>query len=217
MTKIKLTGNGARERWSAVHMAYKPVKERRIIRGLEPVYENGMATAYIDTRSGNIVVGVRGTKYVKDWIQANSLLPLGLLKYSPQYKEAKDVVDTVHARYPKKRIEVAGHSLGGAIATQLRRDYGDKVIDVAETWNPAVAPQDLIEGKPEKVVRNYHEYDPLRWLGGKWIETKVKYDPAWGKDAHGLHQFQPGGDGGGGDRQDVGGGKFAMTSRKRVR
>lgn len=185
-------------RYKAVQEAYKRDKAR-VSQQLNPftsyIDSNDMAVAYLDKSSGNIVVGIRGTKDARDWLRANTLIPLNRLHYSPQYQEAKQLVQELRQKYPNAKIELAGHSLGGAIASQLKRELGNDVVATTEVWNPATQPVDLFDGKATNTIRHHHEYDPLRWLPfsyGKAIETDVKLGPEYGLPAHSMEVFEGG-------------------------
>lgn len=196
---VRLQGHGARERYLAVDEAYKrnPRKASRRLdssKDFRFVDGNEMAVAYRDPKTGDITVGVRGTDKWKDWTEANWRIGYGGLRHSPQYKETRELVQRVHEAYPDAKIDIGGHSLGGAIATELSREMGPEVVHTTEVWNPAVGIHDVLASEdPARVKRHHHVFDPLRYnplvtFPGMLKRHDVTYGPQlWG---HPLHNFE---------------------------
>jgi hypothetical protein len=64
--------------------------------------------------NGEPNLAFRGTKRVKDLV-SDAMLAVGLEKYNPRFKEAKELTKLVEDTY-KQPANVLGHSLGGSLA-----------------------------------------------------------------------------------------------------
>jgi hypothetical protein len=196
--KRRVTRGGAskQKRLRAVQnaYAYKLKKPQRNDPGLVPLAQSDMASAFLDPDTNDIVVGVRGTVDMKDWVRANALIPFGQLKRSPQYQATLNFIKEVQSKYPGHRIELSGHSLGGAIATEMQRELGADAVPMVETYNQALQPQDHRQGRTEGVHRVYHKADPLRFIfKGQNVEDEVRDGEEYGLGAHALDQFESNG------------------------
>jgi hypothetical protein len=115
-----------------------------------------------------VVVTIRGTlpTSAQD-IRADMYLFGNSLSSTTRYKTDKTMMAQVIARYPSYRIYVAGHSLGGAISMQLRRDFGSAIAGV-RGFNSAFQPEDF-KNKDMDIQHSYTSSDPLFHLGGKHL------------------------------------------------
>jgi hypothetical protein len=159
---------------------------------------------YKAVTDNTVIIAVRGSADTRDWLQTNTLLPFGGLTKSTRYKEDKKFVgDNIGKFSDGNDIYVVGHSLGGVIADQLRRDF--PIIKGGFTFNPAFQPQDYF--RESKVDRKYTSRDPLGLLGRFLPGAKVENNESFlqnlmptsilgRKDAHMLNAFESGKTGG---------------------
>lgn len=164
--------------------------------GMQFLTRTPTEVAYLDPATNTIHVGVRGTADAMD-VLTWPTIPLGKLSSTSRYKRARAFVDTLAKQYPTARIEVAGHSLGGTIATQLKRDMPDRVAEV-HAFNQAVQPGDVLgrlTGQDKGVNRYYVGDDPLyQYEGGKLLAGTTTMFPASGAGGvggHFLENFYP--------------------------
>jgi hypothetical protein len=120
-----------------------------------------------DTAQMIVIVTIRGTILTsRQDIGADMYLVANSLSSTSRYKTDKAMMAQVIARYRSYRIYVAGHSLGGAIAMQLKRDF--PVIAGVQTFNSAFQPTDF-GNKDLNIQHSYTSTDPLYNLGGKHL------------------------------------------------
>lgn len=127
--------------------------------------------AYI--KDNVIIIGVRGTDDKAD-IKADASLPFNKLTMVQRYKRDKQFVANVLRDYPTHQIFLTGHSLGGAIDNQLKRDF-PQLKDAVE-FNPAFQSKDLIYQQPG-IKRFYISTDPLYRLGGRLFSGNIVLPP----------------------------------------
>jgi len=144
--------------------------------------------AYINQKDRVIMLGVRGTKLTdKADLQADAALPFGRLVDTPRYKTDKQFVMTLRRQYPFYSIYLAGHSLGGAIINQLKRD--SPYLKDAVEYNPAFQPRDLTQ-QGSGIKRLYVSTDPLYKLGGRLFRgAQIVPGYAGILSGHGLKNF----------------------------
>lgn len=131
--------------------------------------------AYINDGQKVIIIGVRGTE-MKDTedLKADASLPFNKLKSINRYSKDADFVRSVLAQFPAYQVFLTGHSLGGAIDNQLKRDF-PQLRDAVE-FNPAFQSKDLIYQQPG-IKRYYISSDPLYRLGGRLFRGNVVLPP----------------------------------------
>jgi hypothetical protein len=133
------------------------------------------ANAYINDGQKVIIVGVRGTD-LKDPgdLKADASLPFNSLKSISRYKKDAEFVRGIIRQFPSHQIFLTGHSLGGAIDNQLKRDF-PQLKDAVE-FNPAFQSKDLVFQQPD-IKRYYISTDPLFRLGGRLFRGNVVLPP----------------------------------------
>jgi hypothetical protein len=134
-----------------------------------------------DTAQMIVIVTIRGTILTsRQDIGADMYLAANSLSSTSRYKTDKAMMAQVIARYPSYRIYVAGHSLGGAIAMQLKRDF--PIIAGVQTFNSAFQPGVDFQNQDMNIQHSYTSSDPLYNLGGKHLANvtvhKVSTDNA---------------------------------------
>lgn len=114
----------------------------------------------------NVVITVRGT-VVTDFqdLSADAHLVVNRLSKTARYAKDKAVVAKILERFPPNmyNIYLAGHSLGGAIVNQLKRDF--PAIKGGQTFNAAFQLKDLVD-QGRGIKRKYTSTDPLYKAGG---------------------------------------------------
>lgn len=125
---------------------------------------------YKDPDTNRLHIGVRGTADLRD---VSSWLPtaVGRLSKTKRYQEDLEYIKKVLEENPGMQADVSGHSLGGAIANQLKRDLGDRIGDV-DTFNAALQPTDIFH-KAENTQRYYTSGDPLYNAMGRWAVNQA--------------------------------------------
>lgn len=121
----------------------------------------------------DVVLGVRGSKDFTDW-KANALLGLGFLGTSKRYRRDKEALAEYLKTHPDAEITTSGHSLGGAVARELARDF-DKNIKAGVGYNSAIALNELLNPallRKGKQVRYTTKYDPLRLVSLPFLRKR---------------------------------------------
>lgn len=109
--------------------SYKTQRDaKQELEGKGWTYDPSLSTikdkVFLDDR-GTPVVLHRGSKRIgEDWIMSNIPLAFGLEKYSPRFKESRQVISNVKDKY-NKPVTSIGHSLGGSLA---EKSGADRVI-----------------------------------------------------------------------------------------
>ncbi len=137
-------------------------------------YVSDTIKVYTDPQTHRLMIGIRGTKDARDrsaWIPTG----VGNLTKTERYNYDKAQVREIMKRFPPEQYAyfISGHSIGGAISTQLRRDF--PFIQKAVTYNAATAPRDVMDKDAKDVYRVYNKEDPLyNFQGGKLTASEVR-------------------------------------------
>ena len=122
--------------------------------------------AWLNYKTNTIMIAVRGTKDFRD-VKADISLPFNNLINTQRYKTDKFIVGSLAKTFNPSVYDyyLTGHSLGGAIVAQLKRDF--PFLKDAVLYNSAFQPKDLIQQSSNTIKRNYTSDDPLYQAGGK--------------------------------------------------
>ncbi len=121
-------------------------------------------------------------------LKADAAIPVGQLAGSARYAEDVARLRDLFARYPPGAYEyyMTGHSLGGALTQQFRRDF--PFIRRAVVYNSAFQPAD-VAAPGRDIKRLYTSTDPLYNLGGRLFRgSQVIHVPS-GVSGHALTNF----------------------------
>lgn len=132
--------------------------------------------AYLNEKTKSILIGVRGTKDFED-IKADASLPFNQLANTMRYLKDKSILEEIMRSYPPSKYSyyLGGHSLGGAIDTQLKRDF--PFIKESIQFNPAFQMKDL-QSSPSDIKRFYTKTDFLYKLGGYSLPNVQTIEPS---------------------------------------
>lgn len=138
-------------------------------------YNSDTVKAWVDETSKRVLLSFRGTnlKKSKD-INANFAIAVNALSKSERYLHDKMQVDALLQKFDPLEYSfyLTGHSLGGAIVTQMKRDY--PFFKEGVTFNGANQPIDLLMQQSDTVKRMYTSSDPLyNYGGGKLTKASV--------------------------------------------
>jgi hypothetical protein len=136
-------------------------------------YKSDTVNAYVDETTKRVMVSVRGTvpTDARD-LKADASIAVNRLSQSERYQYDRGQLDRLFREYESGdyAVYLTGHSLGGAIVSQLKRDY--PFVREAVTFNSALQPIDLLAQNSRAVKRNYTSTDPLyNFAGGKLLGT----------------------------------------------
>lgn len=144
--------------------------------GFQLVVNTATFDAYLDEQTKTLLVSSRGTADAQD-VKADAALAVNALPSTARYQQDRRVMDSIVVRYPPSRYTyyITGHSLGGAIDNQLKRDY--PFIKEAVEFNPAFQPKDLVY-RQGGIKRYYTKTDFLYKLGGRFLPNVHTIEPA---------------------------------------
>jgi len=131
--------------------------------------------AYLNIKTKSILIGIRGTADAQD-IKADAALAVNALTTTLRYEHDKNVLKQLLIAYPVPEYSyyLAGHSLGGAIDTQLKRDF--PFLKDSIQFNPAFQPVDFMRS-PSDILRYYTRTDFLYRLGGRNLPNVRVIEP----------------------------------------
>jgi hypothetical protein len=158
--------------YDVVKEGYK-VEASPSVDNMDRILNTPTVKAYIDRNAKTIIIVSRGTepKDTKD-LKADAMIIVNNLKNSDRYNTDKNIVANLATEYPPETYDyyMTGHSLGGAITAQLKREF--PFIKDAVLYNPASQPYDIVNQQSDQIKRLYTEDDPLYAMGGKFITNK---------------------------------------------
>jgi hypothetical protein len=145
------------------------------VKNYKLMFDSPTVKAYLDDVADTIILSVRGTTDFRD-VKADASIAVNRLKYSDRYVNDKSIIDQLAQRYPYSKYDyyLVGHSLGGALINQLKRDFPWLKDNVQ--FNPAFQPYDLISQQSKDSKRFYTPDDPLYNLGGRFFSNKIVVD-----------------------------------------
>lgn len=146
------------------------------INGFQLVVNTSTFDAYLDTKTKTLLLSSRGTADAQD-VKADAALAVNALSSTARYQQDRRVLDSIVLRYPPSQYTyyMTGHSLGGAISNQLKRDY--PFIKEAVQFNPAFQPKDLVS-RQGGIKRYYTKTDFLYKLGGRFLPNVHTIEPS---------------------------------------
>jgi hypothetical protein len=137
------------------------------------IVEKPTVKAYLNDKTKTILLAIRGTKPTERLdLGADSLIPFGKLTSSDRYKLDVSILRLIFDQFSPEIFDyyLTGHSLGGAIVPQLKRDF--PFLKDAVVYNPASQPIDYKQQQSDSIKRLYHENDPLYAMGGEVYTNK---------------------------------------------
>lgn len=156
---------------SLVKTSYQPTPPPQL-EGFQMVVNTPTVDAFVDEATKSVVLTLRGTVPTdKKDLFADANIPLNRLSRTDRYIQDKAIVQQILQRYPPDQYEIylTGHSLGGAIVNQLKRDF--PMMKDAQTFNAAFQPYDLLRQQSGEIKRKYVSTDPLYKLGGRLFQN----------------------------------------------
>jgi hypothetical protein len=143
--------------------------------GFQLVVNTATFDAYLNDQTKTLLISARGTADTQD-VKADAALALNALSSTARYQQDRRVMDSIVARYPPSSYSyyITGHSLGGAIDNQLKRDY--PFIKESVQFNPAFQPKDLVS-RQSGIKRYYTKTDFLYKLGGRFLPNVQTIEP----------------------------------------
>lgn len=82
---------------------------------------NSEHKVFVDPDKQTSTVVFTGSRKAGDWLITDPAIALGLGKYTKRYKDSENVVKQVKEKYGGQ-VDVAGHSLGGYLASNVKAD-----------------------------------------------------------------------------------------------
>lgn len=120
---------------------------------------------YFHPEQKKLVFSVAGTHSINDW-GVDAYLAAGKLKQTDRYQRAHKAVRDAKEKYGVKEATIAGHSLGGAIASYIG-SKDDKVL----TYNTGYALGQKTKGES---YRTSGDIISIAGIGGKHVNTLEK-------------------------------------------
>jgi hypothetical protein len=195
-----------KKRYLAVDSAYEK-RAKPNVNGFDLIFDGETIDAFLNKKTKEIIVGIRGTSNIED-IKADVKLVANRLAQTSRY--AKDLIQfkQLVKTYPPSdyKYNLASHSLGGAVARQLIRDY--PFIKSSLGFNSAKQIKDLNQfegrnmdyyinkdalyntfGRLSKDNKKVFEYKPKKTRGFfGWLKQKATPSVI---NAHKLDNFKP--------------------------
>lgn len=111
------------------------------------------AEIYYNELTGQHTIGFAGSDDLKDWLYNNPKQAMG--KEFNQQKLAGMIADAINALPPDAKINIVGHSLGGALASYVALATGRP----ASTYNAEGVSDEILAANGLLDKKNNHEYD----------------------------------------------------------
>jgi dienelactone hydrolase len=140
---------GTRHGAGIANQSYKG-KADSTFNGHTLISENEFNKAYKNPITNEIDVGVRGTAGFSDVITDAKKLFGSDIKKSDRYKNSSDFVKKLKQENPTSKINLYGHSLGGAIVNELAKE-NPNIITSGEAYNPYL----LSSSDASNKIKNY--------------------------------------------------------------
>jgi hypothetical protein len=162
-----------RKLFKAVSSAYEPTAYNNV-NGFQNIYDGKTIDAFLNEQNKEIIVGIRGTTLNVNDLVADVKLVGNNLSNSDRYRQDLIQMREIMNRYPPNiyKYYLSGHSLGGAVVKQLKRDF--RQLNEATTFNSASQPKDLVNQDPT-ILDKYIDKDALYNTTGRFIKNKVVY------------------------------------------
>lgn len=157
------------------------------LNGYTKIADTPTLDAYLRPADKSILIASRGTNISSfNDLKADASLVANNLVNTNRYEEDKNALVKIMEQYPPELYEyyLSGHSLAGAIVSQLKRDF--PFLKMAVVYNPAFQTKDLTQ-QPQNVKRYYTDKDFLYNLGGKFFRNNIVI-PADKEQATGFFQ-----------------------------
>jgi hypothetical protein len=186
---IKKTGKGMPPEklfYESAKQSYEKVAPNNL-NGFQKIADTPTLDAYLRPSDKTILIASRGTNLSSfNDLKADASLVANNLVNTNRYAEDKNALVKVMEQYPPEQYEyyLSGHSLAGAIITQLKRDF--PFLKTAVAYNSAFQTKDLTQ-QPANVRRYYTDKDFLYNLGGKYFRNNIVI-PADKEQAQGFFQ-----------------------------
>ena len=156
--------------YDAIKASYKPTdrlgKHGNYIK--DTSLSNDNQQVYNNKKKNKLLYTVAGTHNLKD-VGTDAYLAAGKLKDTNRYKEAVSTLEKAKAKYKPRKVNVAGHSLGGAIAGYLPADK-ITTLDKGATIGQSIA-------KNEKAYRTSGDAVSLLNSTSKGMKTLANPNP----------------------------------------
>jgi len=128
---------------------------------------------YKKNDDNTIIISVRGSADLRDWKTNFTALPFNRLNKSDRYIEDRNFVGNAIQKYSNGNdIYITAHSLGGAVADQLQKDFPQ--IKSGLSFNPAYQASDFFNPQETTIKRKYHQDDVLGMLGRYLPQSTVE-------------------------------------------
>lgn len=126
----------------------------------------------IDNSTGNVIISIRGSTVASDFLVSDLAILFGQLKLTPRYRREKARLIRVKEKYPRRLIDLTGHSLGASLCVALTYELPD-FINRAIVFNPGFSYSDvkksIINKLKSKLIPSF-----LKSKEVKAYENKIK-------------------------------------------
>lgn len=168
------------------------------------VYDRDLSSRYTAVYVGpdRIIIAARGTvPSDPEDLKADALIVAGQFAKSDRLKKSIKDVEAVVQKYPGKRLEFTGHSLGGKVASELGKAVGGKVV----TFNMGTSPLEIAQSLKDKAICAFSNSENCKRLKQQTHYTTgvdpisfaslfmhgSKHVKAEKANVHGLANFRP--------------------------